>query len=486
MWLEIGVPTDCKGAVDMMYSRRGETTPVSAGLTCSGDPMMNKSKGRKRSPKKLSVTINGQPRSVPNKPRKGPLRRVKFNQSHSQGVNLADPASNMMRPLRMRTIRGRSSTRCIGTDYLCAITIGGTAAAAGDVLYTTVVNPSTLGLGRLATIAKLFERYKFKSLKFRYAPVANAQVTGQILGYVDYDTMDDPTGTSGVQNLQRAGAHLGEKPVQVWQGSEKPVFWEIKDVDPMTDLYCDSDGTDPRWTNQGRFVLLAASAIASGTACGNIYLDYDVEFYIPQMESTPTFGYGMKQTGSGTLSAASIFGSVRGLESWNNIPGITCTATTMSLPAGTYQVWGYLSGTVLAAFSNSSTGTVVAGSSFPSADAKAGSFNVQLSSPVPFTYTPGLTATTITSSIWTVTMLPSNAVTLSEKKLERASRLMKQIEALRLFATEERDEKVRFVTSSSASTCTSCVAGASRSVSLADISSGRIRVDDDYCIVKKN
>lgn len=409
--------------------------------------MQGKKKNARKVRENLSISVSGQPLVVPKKPRVGPVRHVSFKKkkqfasSHREGVNLASPASTMMRPLSMRSIKTRSSTRCVGTDFLTAITIGASNAAAGDVLYTTVVNPSTLGLGRLATVAKLYERYKFRSLKFRYAPVANAQISGQLLGYVDYDTMDDPTGSTGIQNLQRAGAHLGEKPVQVWQGSEKPVFWEIKDQDPLTDLYCDSDGTDPRWTNQGRFVLLAASAIAANTPCGNIYLDYDIEFFIPQLEVTPTFGYGAKQTGGGTLSAASIFGSVRSLESWNNLPGFSCSATVMSLPAGSYLITGALTGTVLAALNVASTGTIVRNDLMVSSTALYAQYAIHVTATSPFTVTPSCTATTVTASMWMVSLLPSNAISISQRKIAAVNRLLKQVEALRLTNTIEESKE---------------------------------------------
>lgn len=324
-----------------------------------------------------------------------------------------------------------SNCRIRGTDFLTAITIGGTSAAAGDVLVSQVVNPAQLGVSRLATMAKLYERYKFRSLKFRYAPVANAQVTGQLIGYVDYDTYDDPTGISGVQNLQRAAAHYGEKPVQVWQGSEKPVFWEIKDVDPMTDLYVDSDGSDPRWTNQGRFVLLAASAIASGTPCGNVYLDYDIEFFIPQLEETPSTGFASIWTGATSMTAANPMGTAPTQKSWNNLP-VTCASSVFTLKQGTYVVTISLTGTAITAESLVPSSGITApgldtGFKIP-ADAKSSLHTVQYVVPQGGgTLTLTATATTITAASAVFCLIPSNAVTLTARKLANISRLLRLV-----------------------------------------------------------
>jgi hypothetical protein len=441
--------------------------------------------------KTLQMSVSGQPPMPSAKPRKGPLRHVKFKKlDHFSGVNLAQAAKGMARPMRWNTVKSGFSTRMRGSDFLTAITIGGTAAAAGDVLYTSVVNPSALGVGRLNTLARLYERYKFHSLKFRYAPVANAQVTGQLIGYVDYDTMDDPSGTTGAQNLQRAGAAYGEKPVQVWQGSVDPVFWEIKDDKLMTDLYCESDGTDPRLTNQGRFVLLAASAIASGVPCGNIYLDYDIEFVVPQLDNSTQNGYGFKQSGGGTLNAANPFGTVRAPESWSNLL-VTCTSTVMSLPAGSYSVSAKLVGTGITTFNLTSSGTnvvTISGGTYAVSSTNGVGW-IQCYSSVPFTLTPSVTATTVTESTWCVSLLPANAFSLSAKRMQTLARLRRQVDQL-CSLVEMKEEKAEASQSTSSATSSSMQSVATQATSppinLADILSGKTKVDEGYCLVKKS
>jgi len=371
-------------------------------------------------------------------------------------IGVAAPAKQMMRPMTISSVRigrprGRptridgSSCRIKGTDFLTSVTIGGTSAVAGEVLTTSVVNPKRLGIARLATMATLFERYKFKSLKFRYAPACPTNTAGQLLGYVDYDTYDDPTGLTGVQNLQRAAAHYGEKPVEVWGGTS-PVFWEIKDIDPMTDLYVDSDETDPRWTNQGRFVLLAATAIANGTVCGNIYLDYDIEFYIPQVELTPTNGYAYRLVGGGSLSSTDVFGTVPVAGSWNNLPVLhTASTMTFTIPAGSFSIWSYVAGTTVSAYTFTG-GTSVYEASIYNAAANVGMFVSQRYSAVPWTLTAACTAAAVAGSQIMISLLPSSAVTLSQRKLDRLAKTVDSfadLKEFKIFLESKRSEELK-------------------------------------------
>jgi hypothetical protein len=396
----------------------------------------------------------------------------------------------------MRSSRDGSSCRIRGTDYLTAVTIGGTAAAAGDVLVSQVVNPARLSIARLATMARLYERYKFKSLKFRYAPVANSTVSGQIIGYVDYDTYDNPSGTSGVQNLQRAAAHYGEKPVQVWQGGEKPVFWEIKDIDPMTDLYIDTDESDPRWTNQGRFVLLAASAIAANTACGNIYLDYDVEFYIPQIEVTPSSGFADKFTGSSSCTTSAILGTSISASTWNNLPLVTApSGNTYTVSPGSYLAVLYVTGTSITAVNAVASGTT---STFgtvnllASAGAEGCSF-IQFTVTANATITMSASAAAIANATLMLTLLPSSATTLSARRVCAIERMVKSLEddpllqgLLKSRLSDGKESKpldpvpvVRQVASGSTSSASSGVNASTYSPSLLR------SVDDNYVLVKR-
>jgi hypothetical protein len=396
--------------------------------------------------------------------------------------------NSVRKTTRTNTARDGHMCRFRGTDFLAAINTTG-ALLAGDVINTWEVNPTRLGVSRLATVAKLWERYKFRRLSFRYAPIAPSTTGGELLGYVDYDTYDNPTGLTGDQNLQRAWAHLGNRATKLW---ESGCSWDLKDLDPLTDLYIDSDGSDNRWTNQGRFILLAGSAIAGSLALGNIYIDYDVEFYIPQLELTPSTGYGWKQVGGGTLNAANLFGTTRTIDAWSNIP-ITCTSTVMTIPAGSYIIAGLVEGGTISAVSNASTGTLAG--SFNDCVFNAAATHAMYTyygySTVPWTYTPSITATTVTKSNWVVGLLPSNAVTLTQKRLNQISRMLSlcgEVDHLKdvCIKLSEDDSKEAKVckTDVSSSSCSSSSASSGFMGSL-ERSKSSIDTDEDYIRVPK-
>jgi len=229
-----------------------------------------------------------------------------------------------------------------------------------------------------------------------------------------------------VQNLQRAAAHYGDKSVQVWQGSEKPVFWEIKDVDPLTDLYIDSDGTDPRWTNQGRFVLLAASTIAANTPCGNIYLDYDIEFYIPQLELTPTSGYGLRLSGSTSCSSTAFLGSTASAATWSNLP-YSWSGNSITLQPGAYLAAAWFAGGTVTGLTITSTGTLsLGGSGIDGGATSATAWNHVYSASV-FTITFTAAAASYTTGVVEISLLPRDALTLSARTKNRIENLVRRL-----------------------------------------------------------
>lgn len=187
-------------------------------------------------------------------------------------------------------MKSETGFRCSvkGTDFVSAVTAYSTTVA-GTPLLTVDISPMSIGVSRLSTLSGLYERYRYKRLTFRYCPTAPSTTAGQLIGYIDRDVKDQLS-TPDV-NLRRAFAHYGEKPVQVWQGGEKPVSWTFSTDSKSPDLYTSQSsafsGESDHWTSGGRFVLLAATSFSGTTPCGNIFVDYDVDFSYPQLENTP-------------------------------------------------------------------------------------------------------------------------------------------------------------------------------------------------------
>lgn len=354
-------------------------------------------------------------------------------------VGLAPNATNPRTKQRMSSSKDGHSCRFRGTDFVQSVS-SGTGLSAGQVLISLPANPRMIGVSRLAIGSSVWERFKFRSLKFHYAPIANATQTGSLIGYVDYDVNDAPTGT-GDANLQRAFAHYGSQSCQIWGDPSKRTSWELKDIDPLTDLYIDSPSEDPHWTSQGRFVLLSASTVAASLPLGNIFVEYDVEFFVPQIEVTPVSGTGALILGGGVMSASDNLGSSSTTASWSNLT-VGRVGNVLSLPAGAYLVVKDIDGTAIGAQTMVLSSGVSTFYSY-SAEANAGATHAigfgAYSSTAPFTITLTGTATTVTQCDVFVVMLPSTAV--ASTVLARISALAAMVGKLQLACASETKEK---------------------------------------------
>lgn len=246
---------------------------------CPGDPMSDKKNKVSRRPKtattKVETVVHRQ------MPKSQPRRRSAAPSRSFQQPNPRKPSASS---LRVNTRRSGDVAVIPGDDLVASISVSDEKkVSAGDVLISLVLNPESMGLPRLAALSKLYKRWRIKQMEFYYEPTATIQ-PGSLLGYVDYDSFDDPTDGTPTQRLQRARATYGEKGVNITNRGS----WKVL---PMKeDLYIHSDliTNSSHWHQYGRFVLYANSDIAVGVACGTVCVRYVVEFLHPSYEIPPT------------------------------------------------------------------------------------------------------------------------------------------------------------------------------------------------------
>jgi len=317
-----------------------------------------------------------------------------------------------------------ASCQLSGTEFVTSLVAGSSGQAAGDILYTVTINPGQLGVARLATLANLYDRYLFKSLRFEYVPIANATQTGQLMGYVDYDVHDAPT-VNGIANLQRAAAHLGEKASQIWE----PTSWSMKDQKDLTHLYTDYDGIEPRWSAQGVLVVLASSQIAANLPLGNIYLRYSVSFTVPQV-SNVVGGVGSAMAFSATVPASTSttydLGTSQTDGGWSNLLyQVNSTTGSVSLPAGNYLVCGSMIANGFSGFTvQVSSGASVVILSHTNNGGTQDTYWARISSPAAWYFTVSISSMTTgscTKNTWCAVQLPPNALTLNSNFKARRS-----------------------------------------------------------------
>jgi hypothetical protein len=238
--------------------------------------------------------------SVTDKPRGSsqvsPKGKKKPGMKKKKGSSLRKPNRVVQRPnskvsknkdssfRRSTNPLGSMSTRCSGSDLLANLSTS-TEVKAGDVMLNVLINPIALGVKRLGTEASLWKRWAINNLRFEYAPIAPYTVGGQLIGYVDYDPLDDPTSGTATERLQRAASSYGEKPFQVSQSAS----WTMTKVKQSSPLYVDSDtAPDIQLAHAGRLVVLAGSVLGASTALGNLIMHYDITFQMPQYSAIAT------------------------------------------------------------------------------------------------------------------------------------------------------------------------------------------------------
>jgi hypothetical protein len=81
-------------------------------------------------------------------------------------------------------------------------------------------------------------------------------------------------------NLQQAMAHMDSVLFNIYSFAS----CEFVKADPYTDLFTDPTGDDPRLSAVGKLCLLAVANVPVNTSIGSIFMDYDITFYVPQLE----------------------------------------------------------------------------------------------------------------------------------------------------------------------------------------------------------
>jgi len=229
-----------------------------------------------------------------------------------------------------------------GTEFLKSVGTDSLGTQPGDILAMVMINPSKFVKTRLLQFAALYQRYRFRKVRFIYEPIANATVSGQLIGFGDYD-VDNLLLSDTPDNIRIAAAHIGQQICQLWEGRDFP----FGVLDDFTTLFTSLAEAEARLIYQGVFYLIASSVIENDLACGNLYIEYEIEFNIPILAESDVTDFQALQLKSvgGTsdslpLGTAPIVDPTFGLLSnlvYSYDPG-TGTVTLTAAPLGQYIV----------------------------------------------------------------------------------------------------------------------------------------------------
>nr|UHS71488.1 MAG: hypothetical protein 2 [Sobelivirales sp.] len=182
------------------------------------------------------------------------------------------------KPMESDFVRnGIRGTRLAGSQYLDTVKAESNIGI-GQRLTFCLVNPIALG-SVLAKLAQTFEQVKFNHLKVVYKPVVPTTTTGSIAFYFRND-VNTPMLSVGLDELNSAATHQAFIETTVWNAASidiKPSDVALKYWDEMTGVFSEEV--------QGMIVVIATSTLTAGATYGHLYLEYDAEFYAPELDT---------------------------------------------------------------------------------------------------------------------------------------------------------------------------------------------------------
>jgi len=210
-----------------------------------------------------------------------------------------------------------------------------------------VMNPGLVGsFPWLSTIASSWEEYKFRNLKIRYLTRTGSATPGSVIIAPDYDASDDnPSSETTLATYQDARGDAPWKDMEVklqrldLSGPVKRHFvrntalaanQDIKLYDVANLFVATTDGTAVAW--------------------GKLWIEYDVEFFVPQLPPSGAVQLrGGLALGNGTVTKANPFGTGPLLDP--ELVGFTIGATSILqfLGNGNFLLAWNVIGTVIVA-----------------------------------------------------------------------------------------------------------------------------------------
>jgi len=232
----------------------------------------------------------------------------------------------------------------------------------------------------LSNVARSYESYHFRSLKFLYETEIATSSSGKVMLAVDYDAAD----AAPVSKVQMLSNHTSI-PRPVW--SEAVLSCDQADLAKCSkQLYVRSgslaSNLDIKTYDVGN-LNVAFQGCSVTTVNGELYVEYEVELHTPQLDPTALALAGsLKITGASSVSKTAIFGVAP-----TYVGGLGATAVTNTITftqPGQYLVSLLLTGTTLTDGSGSLGGTASAATligQYAIADATLGQSMVRVNVP---------------------------------------------------------------------------------------------------------
>lgn len=160
---------------------------------------------------------------------------------------------------------------------------------AGSVAYSYAQYPLNPGIVRtfpwLGTQAQKWEQYHVHSFRVHYRPRCAATTSGSVMMAIDYDPADEPP-TSEAQIMTYYGAQENAAWKEISISADPSA---IHGLGPRKFTRSISTSGDSRTFDFGR-LYLATVGMAGATDVGKIFVEYDIELFVPQTETPSAVG----------------------------------------------------------------------------------------------------------------------------------------------------------------------------------------------------
>lgn len=197
-------------------------------------------------------------------------------------------------------------TNVRGTEYLGTVKQIGTSSKVA--LFSQLVNPVYVEGSRIATIAKMYTRWRPRSVEFHFAPSVPSTSGGSYAMAIIPDSAEP---------FLEVGEALARKVMSIdhalicnqftpghtrftWPGDSE---WS----------YVNGESEDDRFAAQAQFIMMqmSNSTLAANSALGELFVTYDYDFTGTQAPSTST-GFSSDITWSHAFTAGDLYGFLAG------------------------------------------------------------------------------------------------------------------------------------------------------------------------------
>jgi hypothetical protein len=191
------------------------------------------------------------------------------------------------------------SCRMSGTDFVGTVTINAGGGEQYSLLANYPVSVSAFPGTWLATQSKLWERYRFNRLSFRFVPATATSVACQLVGWIDTDPYDDPLDFGNNESvIRQALSQYGSSAFNIIT----PARFDLAQRKDREEYYTGPDRNNLRFTRAGNFFLAQVTRatgfdgklLTDAFECGSLYVDWDVSFETPQIDPPTTADEGFE------------------------------------------------------------------------------------------------------------------------------------------------------------------------------------------------